>query len=53
MWPEQGMAQRLPQGEVVAPTSPSSHIRETEARSGDPRIKQQVRDQIPEALWPL
>lgn len=42
MWPEQGMAQRLLQWEVVAPTSPSSHLRETEARSGDGRIEQQL-----------
>lgn len=42
VWPEQGMAQRLLQWEVVAPTSPSSHLRETEARGGDGRIEQQL-----------
>lgn len=46
MWPEQGMAQRLLQWEVVAPT-PSSHLRETEARSGDARIKQHLRGANP------
>lgn len=42
MWPEQGMVQRLLQCEMVAPTSPSSHLRETEARGGGVCIKEQV-----------